>query len=142
MTVNSNYLKEKLAYSKKYIEKLKSIIKISEKEFYDDFALQLQSERIFEVISQLMLDICTHIVAHSSVAPPSSYSDCMKKLVDLEVINEDDSINFIKIVKMRNLLVHQYTVIDIEILFAALKLLVTDFLHFKGKIMSWVEKQT
>ena len=142
MAINSDFLKEKLVYSKKYLERLRRITEISEEAFLDDFSLQLESERIFEVISQLMLDICTHIIAHSSETPPSTYSECMKKLVGVGVINEDDSPKFIKIVKMRNLLVHQYSVIDQGMLYAALKMLVTDFIHFKNKILSWVEKQS
>ncbi len=141
MVVNSNFLKEKLAYSKKYIERLKRIIEISEEEFLNDFSIQLQSERIFEVISQLMLDICTHIIAHSSETPPSTYSDCMKKLVDVGVIEEEESNNFINIIKMRNLLVHQYGIVNLELLYASLKMLDSDFLKFKGKILSWIESQ-
>ncbi len=140
MAINSDFLKEKFAYSKKYIERLRSIIVISEKIFLDDFSLQLESERIFEVLSQLMLDICTHIIAHSSETPPSTYSDCMRKLVDVGVINEEESINFIKIVKMRNLLIHQYGTIDQGMLFTALKMLETDFLQFKNSVLSWIEK--
>ncbi|NPD88343.1 MAG: DUF86 domain-containing protein [Asgard group archaeon] len=139
MTVNSNLLKEKLAYSKKYIERLRKIIEVSKEEFLEDFSLQLQSERIFEVISQLMLDICTHIVAHSSETPPSTYSDCIKKLVNIGVIGEDESDDFIKIVKMRNLLVHQYGIVDPEILFESLKLIDSDFSRFKEKILSWLQ---
>jgi hypothetical protein len=41
MAVNSDFLKEKLAYSKKYIERLKRIIEISEKEFLVDFSFLL-----------------------------------------------------------------------------------------------------
>ena len=141
MAVNSDFLKEKLAYSKKYIERLRRIISISEEDFLDNFSLQLQSERIFEVISQLMLDICTHIIAHSSETPPSTYSDCMKKLVDVGVIKEDESNNFINIIKMRNLLVHQYGIVNLEILFEGLKMLDSDFLKFKEKILSWIENQ-
>jgi uncharacterized protein YutE (UPF0331/DUF86 family) len=140
MAVNSDFLKEKLVYSKKYIERLKRIIEISEKEFLDDFSLQLESERIFEVISQLMLDICTHIIAHSSETPPSTYSDCMNKLVDIGVIKEEDSNNFINIIKMRNLLVHQYGIINLEILFTSLKMLDSDFEKFKATILSWMKK--
>jgi len=141
MAVNADFLKEKLAYSKKYIERLRRIIEISEKIFLDDFSLQLESERIFEVISQIMLDICTHIIAHSSETPPSSYSDCMNKLVDVGVMKEDESNNFINIIKMRNLLVHQYGIINLEMLFASLKMLDSDFVKFKEIILSWIEKQ-
>ena len=140
MTVNSDFLKEKLVYSKKYIERLRIIIEIPKKEFLEDFSLQLQSERIFEVISQLMLDICTHIIAHSSETPPSSYSDCMNKLVNVGIIKEEESNNFINIIKMRNLLVHQYGTIDLEILYASLKRLDSDFEKFKEIILSWIKK--
>lgn len=140
MTVNSDFLKEKLVYSKKYIERLRRIIEISKKEFLEDFSLQLQSERIFEVISQLMLDICTHIVAHSSETPPSSYSDCMNKLVNIGIIKEELSNNFINIIKMRNLLVHQYGTINLEILYVGLKRLDSDFGKFKEIILSWIKK--
>ncbi|MHA1348046.1 MAG: type VII toxin-antitoxin system HepT family RNase toxin [Candidatus Heimdallarchaeaceae archaeon] len=140
MTVNPDFLKEKLVYSKKYIERLKRIIKIPKKEFLEDFSLQLQSERIFEVISQLMLDICTHIVAHSSETPPSSYSDCMNKLVNVGIIKEEESNNFINIIKMRNLLVHQYGTINLEILYASLNRLDSDFGKFKEIILSWIKK--
>ncbi|MBY9000343.1 MAG: DUF86 domain-containing protein [Candidatus Heimdallarchaeota archaeon] len=142
MTVNSDFIKEKLAYSKKYIERLRRIIEISEEKFLDDFSLQLQSERIFEVISQIMLDICTHIIAHSSETPPSSYTDCVKRLVDVGVINEEEASYFINIIKMRNLLVHQYGIINLEILFTSLKMLDSDFEKFKELILSWIEKQT
>ena len=42
---------------------------------------------------------------------------------------------------MRNLLVHQYGVINLEILFAGLKMLDSDFVKFKEIILSWIEKQ-
>lgn len=88
-----------------------------------------------------MLDICTHIIAHSSETPPSTYSDCMKKLVDVGVLGEDETNNFINIIKMRNLLVHQYGKVNLEILFASLKILDSDFSKFKEKILSWLENQ-
>jgi uncharacterized protein YutE (UPF0331/DUF86 family) len=140
ITLNPDLIKEKIAYSKKYLDRLGNIVKFSKEEFTDDFSLQLESERIFEVISQLMLDICTHIVAYSNETPPITYSDCMKKLVNIGVLEKKESNKFIKIIKMRNLLVHQYGVVDLEILYASLKMLQTDFLIFKEKILAWLEK--
>ena len=141
MAVNSNFLKEKLAYSKKYIERLRRIIEISEEEFLNDFSLQLQSERIFEVISQLMLDICTHIIAHSKEPPPQTYSDCMKKLGKLDVITPQTAEKITSLEKMRNIIVHQYDTINYHLLFDGLCELHKDFLQFQEEILTWIDSQ-
>ena len=101
MSINKSYIKEKLASSKKYLEALKVIQEKPKTEFIEDLPIQLQAERLFEILTLIMLDICTHIVANSSELPPESYSDCMVALTRLNVLNSDDSVQFVKIIKMR-----------------------------------------
>ncbi|MCE7740918.1 MAG: DUF86 domain-containing protein [Candidatus Heimdallarchaeota archaeon] len=141
MSVNSDFLKERLAFSKKYIDRLKKIQSIPKEEFLQDFPIQLQTERIFEIITLIMLDVCTHIVAHSKETPPASYSDCMQKLADLNVISKENVSTYIKIIKMRNIIVHQYGEVDFEIVHSSLELLNEDFQNFKEQILTWLEKQ-
>ena len=42
---------------------------------------------------------------------------------------------------MRNLIVHQYGVIDYQMLFNSLKVLENDFLRFQNGILEWLEKK-
>ncbi len=77
MPIDPLLIEDKLNFSKRYLTVLKHILAKSEDLFLEDIDLQLQGERIFEILSQIMLDICTHIVANSNVAAPKSYAECM-----------------------------------------------------------------
>ena len=63
--INISWLREKFLFSKKYISKLNDIISEPSENLKTDLDLQLKAERIFEILSQIILDTCTHIIAHS-----------------------------------------------------------------------------
>ncbi|HDZ17541.1 hypothetical protein LCGC14_0591120 [marine sediment metagenome] len=104
--INFSWIREKLLSSKKYWSKLEEIIITTSDDLETDIDLQLKGERIFEILSQIILDICTHIIAHSKEPPPQTYSDCMKKLGKLDVITPLTAEKTISLVKMRNIVVH------------------------------------
>ena len=142
MPINHSYINEKLASSKKYLETLKSIQEIPKFDFLENFPAQLQAERLFEILTLIMLDICTHIVANSTELPPESYSDCIIALARLNVITSDDSEKFVKIIKMRNIIVHQYGKVDLELLYNGIQMLDKDFRKFKEEITKWLNSQS
>ena len=118
---------------------IQDILKSSENEFKNNFESQVKAERSFEVLTQIMLDICTHIIAMSQTASPTSYSDCMIKLGKINVLNEKKAQNYSKLIKMRNIIIHQYDTIDLSILYGSLKDLLSDFDQFKVEILYWIE---
>ena len=105
----------------------------------DDIDLQLKAERIFEILSQILLDICTHIIAHSKEPPPQTYSDCMKKLGSLNIITPQTAEKAASMVKMRNIVVHQYTNINYNLLFEGLCELHQDFPLIQKEILAWID---
>ena len=142
MIVNHNLIREKFAGSKKYLEKLDTIIENPQEVFVQDFDLQLHAERVFQVISQIMLDVCTHIIAQSNETPPATYADCIEKLGTLKVIGTETVSSVSSLVKMRNLIVHQYQRIKYPILFEGLRELKKDFLRFQDEILKWLNDLT
>ena len=99
------------------------------------------AERIFEILSQVLLDICTHIIAHSEEPPPLTYSDCMKKLGKLKIITPQIAEKATSMIKMRNIIVHQYTDIDYILLYEGLCELHNDFPEFQKEILEWIDSQ-
>ncbi len=116
MTIDFDRIREKFLHSKKYWNKLHGIIIKSSEELEKDFDSQLIAERVFEVLSQTLLDICTHIIAQSEESAPQSYSDCMKKLGKIGVIKNETSKKLISLIKMRNIIIHQYEDINYGLL--------------------------
>ncbi len=140
MPLNHILIKEKYDHAKKYLVILRKILTNSTDVFISNFELQLEGERIFEVITQIILDICTHIVANSDVETPKSYSDCMQALNSLNILTKEKTERNISLIKMRNLIVHQYGIIDYEMLYQSLGTLERDFTSFKKDILRWIGK--
>lgn len=140
MPINTIKIQEKLNSATIYINVLKKLNKLTITEFESDFESQLQAERIFEVLSQIILDVCTHIVSNTVNKPPNTYSECINKLVDLKILNKEHLMTFTNIIKMRNVIVHQYSSINLEYVFTALSSLIKDFKLFRNIILNWIEK--
>ena len=135
------WIREKLLSSKKYWPKLMEIISKTCDVLENDVDLQLKAERIFEIFSQILLDICTHIIAHSKEPPPQTYSKCMEKLGKLGIIKPKTVEKATSLIKMRNFIVHQYSNIDYNILFEGLRELHKDFPQFQEEILIWIDSQ-
>ncbi|MHA1974036.1 MAG: type VII toxin-antitoxin system HepT family RNase toxin [Candidatus Hodarchaeales archaeon] len=141
MPLNKNFIKEQFVTSNRYLEKLKELNAIDLSEFQTNFDLQLMAERTFEVLTQIILDVCTHIVAHSNEPPPSSYSNCIETLSKLGIFNEEKTDIYSSMIKMRNLVTHRYGSVNYEILYHSLKKLEIDFVNFKNTILEWLSEE-
>lgn len=141
ITIDFSWIRQKFLSCKKYWSKLKEIVSKTSGELEQDIDLQLKAERIFEILSQILLDICTHIIAHSEEPPPQTYSDCMRKLGSLNIITPQMTEKAASMVKMRNIVVHQYTDINYRLLFEGLCELHQDFPQIQKEILSWIDSQ-
>ena len=99
------------------------------------------AERIFEILSQIILDICTHIIAHLKESPPQTYAECMKKLGILGILSTQTAEKATSLAKMRNIVVHQYGKINYILLFEGLRELHKDFPQLQNEVLAWIETQ-
>ncbi len=136
---DKNRILGKFETAKRYLQKSKEIQDYELKRFLSDFDLQLKGERVLEVLSQIMLDVCTHIVANSDSETPLTYSDCMKILARLQIISENSAEKYARLIKMRNLIAHQYSRVDNQLLYEGLKQLQVDFIQFQKAILLWLK---
>jgi len=134
-------IEEKFDNAKKYLATAALITSEPVDLFLTSFEDQLKAERIFEVIAQIILDVCTHIVANSSEETPSSHASCIKVLEKMGIFINSSTTRFISLVKMRNLIAHQYGVIDYRLLYTGLKRLEEDFTLFRDSILSWLKEK-
>lgn len=139
--IDTFWIREKLLSSKKYWPILEEIISKTSEDLEKDVDLQLKAERIFEILSQILLDICTHIIAHTQEPPPQTYAECMKKLGNLGIITPQTAEKATSMVKMRNIVVHQYGNINYHLLFNGLCELHEDFSQFQKEILVWIDSQ-
>lgn len=138
---DENRIKDKFKLASKYLIVIEELNILTEEELEANIRLQLEAERAFEIVSQIILDICTHIVSTSPIQAPNSYAECIDCLVQLNIISSDEKDKFKALIRMRNLIVHQYGTINYNFLLHALKAIIGDFAYFQQQILTWLEKQ-
>ena len=135
--INKELIKRKFFEGRKYVERAEEIIKLPLEE-QEYLSIQLQIERIFEVLSQLILDVCTHIVSKIGKDVPETYADCVVSIAKLGILNESKIKDFINIIKMRNFIAHQYGKVDFLTVMNNFRRLLDDFQIYQNEILKWL----
>lgn len=135
--IDQKYIRLKFAEAKKYLIKIDEVS--SEEDLIQNLDTQLKVERVFEILTQSILDICTHISSKSNIGVPTSYTNCIDNLVQLNILPKSELVKFQNLIKMRNIIVHQYGKIDYSILFQGIKSLEKDFIQFQEFVLNYLK---
>ena len=88
---------------------------------------------------QIVIDIACHIVGKYNLGNPNSYGNCVELLVKFNYIDESLGKNIRSMIKLRNLLAHEYTLVDIKKLSSYLGLL-EDFRNFIRSVSNYIKE--
>jgi uncharacterized protein YutE (UPF0331/DUF86 family) len=88
---------------------------------------------------QIVIDISCHIVGKYNLGNPNSYGNCVELLVKFNYIEESLGKNIRSMIKLRNLLAHEYALIDVNKLNSYLSLL-GDFRNFIRSVSEYVKE--
>ncbi len=116
-------------------ENLKTLTSIKNNYTIDDIISDKVDEwglryGLFESI-QIIIDLACHIVAEKNLGTPKNFSECITFLVSNSYIKPGLGEKLIPMIGLRNLLIHEYGIIDVERLFEYLDLLndINDFIY-------------
>jgi uncharacterized protein YutE (UPF0331/DUF86 family) len=84
---------------------------------------------------QIVIDVACHIVSKYNLGSPSTYSECIELLTKYKYIAEDLSDRLSGMVGLRNILVHEYIIVDK--LYGLLEN-IKDFKEFTEKIKEYL----
>lgn len=85
---------------------------------------------LFESI-QIIIDLACRISAEKNLGTPKNYSDCISLLISNRYLKPDLGKKIISMIGLRNLLIHEYGIIEIEKLWEYLNYLddIEDFIY-------------
>lgn len=109
------------------------LVKFRKENSAEDVQSDLQKQWIlryglFESI-QIVIDLACHIVSKHNVGSPQNYADCVNVLLKEKYISKDLAAKITAMTGLRNLLVHEYGLIEINQLYSFLDSL-NDFQDF------------
>jgi len=105
-------VRERLLEIERNKEKLVHYLSIPEREFWADERNIATVKYLFLLSLEAMASVCNHLVSRLLKRPASSYSECFHNLKDFAVFEEEALASFVRLARMRNVLVHQYREID------------------------------
>ena len=133
--VGNGVIVAKLAIIEEYLKKLQEYFPVSLEQFKSDWGLQKIIERSLQVMIEVMTDIAERIIAQKGITPQKTAADSLKKLKELGIIQSYDA--YSKMVRFRNLVVHQYDSIELGILYSIVQNNLDDFKKFIDEIKKY-----
>ena len=132
--VNNSILYKKITYIKFNIDRLKSKQYISQKEFLNNFDIRESVLLNLQQAIQGCIYISTHIIADNSWGTPGSTSDIFYILEKHKIIPSSMVEIMVKMCGFRNLIVHQYSDINYNIVYTIYQNQLIDFDEFLNEI--------
>jgi len=138
--VEEEIIKAKLAKMRQYLRYLEELRKASLEEFKRDFRLSGSAERYLQVAIESVIDIGNEIISSLQLRRPERYRDIPYILSEAEIIPRGFADSVASMISFRNLLVHDYASIDLDLVYSFLQTRLIDFESFMKHIVSWLEK--
>ncbi|AZO93468.1 DUF86 domain-containing protein [Halocella sp. SP3-1] len=128
----------KLNELNKYLQQLRKYEGVDKEELENNLDKLWIVERGLQLCIQVILDIGNHVVSEKGVVV-EQYSDIFKELIKQGVISENYGNRIRGMAGFRNILVHEYADVDIEILVEVLNNSLSDFEQFALYINNYIE---
>jgi len=133
-------IKKRLERLEQALRRLESKKDVRLDEFLENWEIHSAVIREFQVAIEACIDIGNHIISEKGWESPESYKDVVEILAKYGVISQDFKEVFKQMIAFRNVIVHEYIRLDLEIVYENLKKL-EDFRRFVKFIMKFLESE-
>jgi uncharacterized protein YutE (UPF0331/DUF86 family) len=104
-----------------------------------DVLLRLAVERALTQAVDLVVAVCSHVLAAETTTVPTTYRDAVRGAADHGLITADLARSLVVAVGLRDTLVHGYTRADLSIVAAAVPVAQRDLADFVRQVADWAQ---
>lgn len=130
----------RLAKLRENIHNLKELQSYSFEEFSGNFMIYNAAEHILQTSIECILDIGNHIISGLGLKRPESYSGTVAILGQEGIIPRDFCQKLEGMAGFRNILVHEYLTVDLQIVYEVLQSRLSDFQTFAEYICAFLRR--
>lgn len=123
-----------------YLDQLRQLAKLPRVELVNDPIKLGAAKYYLQIAIECCVDVANHVIARQGFRAPESYADSFTVLAENGVIEQDFVPTMLKMVRMRNRLVHLYWEVNANILYDTLQNNLGDFDRFKAYIYGYVHR--
>lgn len=125
----------KIAVIERCIARIKDEYTGFEKDFLTNYTKQDSVILNIERAIQAALDIATHIIRVDKLGLPQSGRDIFALLVEKKVIHQSTGEQMQKMVGFRNIVVHDYQKLNMDVVVSVIDTRLTDFTDFTAQVL-------
>ena len=122
------------------VQELKNATDITWEVYKTDKRARRFVERTLHIIMKACIDVAQHIISDEKMREPSSYRDTFAVLAENDVLPPGDLERFEAMASFRNLLVHYYERVDVEVVYGIFKKDLPGFDFFVKRIVEYMER--
>jgi len=131
----------KLSKLRQYQTYLKELQASTIEDFTSDFKISGAAERYLQVAIECIVDIGNEIISSLQLRRPERYRDIPYILAEAKIIPKTFVETIASMIGFRNLLVHDYASINLNLVYEFLQTRLSDFENFTKYIAKWLEKK-
>jgi len=109
---NSESVQSKIDHLNKYIGYLRIMQKNTFEDFFSNMMIHGSVERYLHLCIEITIDLGNHIIAKNNLGSVEWNRDVADIFFEKGYINSESKGKWIQMIKFRNLLVHEYAIID------------------------------
>lgn len=138
--IDKELIKNKLSDLKKYYEKLNTVLKEDARIIIEDDLKLYTTERLFQLIVDIAVDINTHIIAESNMQVPEDYQSTFITLGENKILPMNFALKIAPSVGLRNLIIHKYGKVDLKRMIDDIKNEINDYLEYIKFVNNFLKK--
>jgi uncharacterized protein YutE (UPF0331/DUF86 family) len=123
-----------------YLSELEPFRSLTRAEFLGDLRNYRTVERDFQLAAQAAIDIASHILAADFPQRPEGYREVIELLGQVGVLPADLADRFAGVASFRNILIHEYLAVDLDIVYNHLQDDLDDFQLFGRYVAEYLAR--
>ncbi|MEM2909451.1 MAG: DUF86 domain-containing protein [Nitrososphaerota archaeon] len=139
-SIDETLILAKMGKLNQYLKYLNELRKCSLEEFKDDFKISGSAERYLQVAIECVIDIGNEIISSLQLKRPERYRDIPYILSEAKIIPKNFAETFATMIGFRNLLVHDYASINLDMVYEFLQKKLQDFEAFMRHVSKWLKE--
>lgn len=137
--IDRTVVESKLRFLKEYLSDLSEYHHISLPDYRKNKKDQRFVERTLHLACECCIDTAAHCVSRLGLREPRDNKDLFQILAEADILSEAVSHAMIQMSKFRNIVVHDYTRIDPEIVVSILRQNLVDLKGFASEIIHFLD---
>ena len=95
-------------------------------------------EHDLQILIEIVVDVCQRFLSLAGQSPAATSADAVGRCMQLGVLSDDDA--YRDMFRFRDLFVHRYEHIDVQVLAAVINRRLPDFEQFRDEVLAYVRR--